>query len=531
MSLLCLSLAGAQQKLNYLNVNGQTWDDAGPYYFTNHGNSRDAFAKAEPLARALGLELHFSDSSKTLIFQQGPLTAELKTTSDVVQGLEKQASVFTVNGQNRDSPMGILAGGVSYVAISPLVAAFGGHSEFSQTDQTLYVYASTVAAAVPAATPSTAAAPSLGPPRVGVQDNGVTRVVIDLPAGSYYELLVSGNTLAVKLPQLSAEAYYQSLSGPNIEVLQYGFVEGVLTMVINTSYSLQADGQGFRFDLLPANDTTAHERLFIDFAPQLSGQAVSSADTIVVEPIPAATVAGTIDTLLPSNGRKVVVIDPGHGGRDPGAVSNHAVEKEVVLSISLKLRDLLESQGIEVIMTRDRDEYLSLERRSSYATTNINLFVSVHANSVSQNAANARGIETWVFGEPLDEALLALAILENGGGQEGLARTEEARNIANDLAGQIFRQEQLRLSLDLADTVQRNMVNATGAKDRGVRENVFYVIRTARAPAILVEVGFVSHSEEGQRLASTDYQRLLAEALADGIVGFMNHGGLVSSQR
>src|SRR5690606_9596991 len=165
----------------------------------------------------------------------------------------------------------------------------------------------------------------------------------------------------------------------------------------------------------------------------------------------------------------------GHGGRDPGANSSYATEKHVVLSVALRLKALLEREGIEVILTRDDDTFLSLQERSLFSSSDRNLFISIHANAVSDT--RPAGIETWVFGEPLNPSLLERAIRENGGGAEGQALPEEARQAAASLAADILREAQLNFSLTLAETVQRNLVAATGATDRGVRQHLSYGLR------------------------------------------------------
>src|SRR5690606_16777481 len=202
--------------------------------------------------------------------------------------------------------------------------------------------------------------------------------------------------------------------------------------------------------------------------------------------------------------------------------------RQVVLSVALKLKQRLEAAGLEVILTRDTDVFLTLQQRSEFATTERNIFVSIHANSAPNN--KAQGIETWVFGEPLDPALIERAIRENGGGAVGEELTQAARQVANQLAFDILREAQFNLSLSLAESVQSHLVSKTGATDRGVRSNLFYVIRTARIPAILVELGFVNHPEEGPRLADAAYQARLADGLADGILAFLRNGGSLANR-
>ena len=160
-----------------------------------------------------------------------------------------------------------------------------------------------------------------------------------------------------------------------------------------------------------------------------------------------------------------------------------------------------------------------LRLRSNFATPDRNMFISIHANAAHNSSAN--GIETWVFGQPLSQENLDRAIEENG----GRALTDEALAIASDPAAMILRETQLQYSLSLAEAVQANMVSSTGARDRGVKQSAFYVIRNARTPSILVEIGFVNNPTEGPQLGSASYQDRIARGLFDGIMQFMNNGG------
>jgi N-acetylmuramoyl-L-alanine amidase len=154
--------------------------------------------------------------------------------------------------------------------------------------------------------------------------------------------------------------------------------------------------------------------------------------------------------------------------------------------------------------------------------------VSIHVNSADDSSA--KGVETWVFGEPLEPSLIALAIEENGGGVTGEARTQAALETAQNITGDIFRETQLGYSKALADTVQQELIQVTASEDRGVKQNAWYVIRHARSPAILVELGFATHPDEGVKLTQETYQSTLAQALAQGIMRFLAEGGFTASR-
>ena len=517
--LLLLTPVLAQQRHNYLAVDGAPLtDETGPYYFIEQGNNKDAFAKAELLAEALELAFEQAESGD-LVFSQGERTARLKTTDDIYYGLETRTGTLEVAGELRDSPLGIVVEGESYVAVDPIVIAFGGSSEFDPNSYVLFIDS-----APPAPVPATASA-AIEAPRYGFQESS-SRVALNLPEDTSFEVLVTDNRLAVKLPGLATGSFRRDLEDPFLQSMYFATVEETPALVVDTHYLLNAAGQGYRVGVLPAAEAhPGEEVLFIDFAPDLQGE---SAASLTQAPSAAEPPAENPTALDPTALKKVVVIDAGHGGKDPGAVSPYIYEKDVVLPVALKLKELLEAQGVEVIMTRDDDTFIPLPQRSRHASPEVNLFISIHVNAEPNTSAS--GIETWVFGEPLRDDLIALAIEENGGGSVGAARTQEALDAARNVTGEIIRQGQYGYSMQLAQMLQDELISATGANDRGVRPNAFSVLREARSPSILVELGFVSHPEEGPKLASESYQTSLAEALAAGVSNFLDQGSSVAER-
>lgn len=505
---LC-SLGFAQQRHNYLAVNGSLIDDAGPYYFIAQGDNTNAFAKAVPLAHAMGLEVVFESTSKQLIFSDGHRTATFSTTSDIVEGLPKRGGAVrlepALRGTNAlDSPLALLVDGTAYVPITPLVLAFEGESAWNSQSKVVTIdTADRLGYALP-------------DPRVGFTD-GVTRVAIDLPTGATYDVAAGSRAFIISLPGARSDPSTRSVDDANLDAVVVASTAGRVTITVHTAFELDATGSGYRLGTVQRQDGTT---LYVDFAAGLAGIAVTAVGQAPADDGPQAL------ALVPDV-RQVVVIDAGHGGHDPGASSRHAVEEHVVLSVALKLKQRLEQAGLEVILTRDTDTFLTLQQRSAFATPERNIFVSIHANSAP--STNASGIETWVFGRPLDPSLIERAIEENGGGALGEELTEVARQTADEFAADILREAQLNYSLALAEAVQGKLVSATGARDRGVRANLFYVIRTARIPAILVELGFVSNPDEGAKLATEAYQDTLAEGLADGILSFLRGGGILAN--
>jgi N-acetylmuramoyl-L-alanine amidase len=528
---IVVQTAFAQERYNYLAVNGQLHDEIGPFYFLKQGNSTDSYLRLDKFAEQLGFDYDYD--GQTLKLSNAYRQISLKATNNIIVGMQKRPDVLSVNGTFISSPMGIVVNDVPYAAINPISQAIGGEIGWRGEEQLIWVHYDPnkdvpkpepepeVASATAPPTPTQTTGATLGPPRVGAQEGGQTRVVIDLPPNSFYEVYAFDRTLIVSLPQLGAAPFSRDFADdPNIENVRYALVDSKLALVITTRYALNPAGSGYRFALLAADATTSNERFYVEFAPGLSDDAVKSAQGMQPQALTAVVAQA------PGAQQKVVVIDAGHGAHDPGAVSAYAQEKDVVLAIALKLQAYLEAQGIKVIMTRSDDTFLKLSERATFATPSINLFVSIHANAARESAS---GIETWVFGQSLNSDNLARAIEENGGGEQGQALTQEAQQVAQGITGDIYRENQLQYSLELASIVQNKMIAATGARDRGVQKAEFYVIRNARSPAILVETGFVTNPDEGTKLTTSSYQDSIARAIADGIVQFLNQGTSVAT--
>ena len=193
--------------------------------------------------------------------------------------------------------------------------------------------------------------------------------------------------------------------------------------------------------------------------------------------------------------RPLVVLDPGHGGADPGA-SGHfrTVEKSIALDIARRVRRKLRQTGIDVHLTRDRDHALSLPNRIVRARARgAHLFVSIHLNA-SRNR-NAQGVETYVLPA------------------RGYPSTSNGSVSDRPYPGNKFD----ALNTLLACYVQKGLLTTTGATDRGVRRARFSVLRNASFPAVLVECGFLSNRTEADRLRVKDYRDSVAEGIAFGI--------------
>lgn len=200
-------------------------------------------------------------------------------------------------------------------------------------------------------------------------------------------------------------------------------------------------------------------------------------------PLPANTTVTQAPQNTGDRRRGVVVVDAGHGGRDPGAIGNGIQEKDVVLPMSLNVGRALQAMGYTVYYTRTNDVEIDLEPRVAFARrNNADVFVSVHANSLDSRNSAVNGVETF-----------------------------HARGSAT--------------GKELAEYVQSQIIGATRANNRGVKAAGFYVITKTSMPAILVETGFVTSPTEARNLNSPEYQRQMGDAIAKGIDQFFRVRG------
>lgn len=213
----------------------------------------------------------------------------------------------------------------------------------------------------------------------------------------------------------------------------------------------------------------------------------------------------------------VIVIDPGHGGKDPGAVSKKTREKAVVLQIAKKLSAQLKKSGAEVHLTRSGDRFLELEDRNRLANQKkCDLFLSLHANS-SKNR-QAEGIEIYYLNKATDQAARRLAARENRGARKKMAAEQE---ILSDLIQTAVTEESAELASQLKQHLQRKL-KGSGVKEVEVKTALFYVLVGAKCPSLLIETGFVTHPRESKRLRDPKYQERLVGALAEGVVRYLS---------
>ncbi|MCK5052445.1 MAG: N-acetylmuramoyl-L-alanine amidase [Candidatus Cloacimonetes bacterium] len=224
------------------------------------------------------------------------------------------------------------------------------------------------------------------------------------------------------------------------------------------------------------------------------------------------------------NSIKRIVLDPGHGGKDPGAVgySKKHFEKEVVLELALKLKKKLEQQlDVVVLLSRDKDEFISLQQRTKFANeNNADLFISLHCNAHRNSKIN--GIEVYYLSTAKTDEARAVEAMENQvvyeyeGGQEAVRKYDDLAFILADMA----QSEHLEESYNLGANLQTALVSATEAYNRGVKQANFYVLRGAFMPSVLLEFGFISNKDEEKKLISSSYQEKLIDSVFIGIRDF-----------
>lgn len=268
-----------------------------------------------------------------------------------------------------------------------------------------------------------------------------------------------------------------------------------------------------------------------------SGRAVALTDAaLLAAQVPAAApalTAGASGALLPPKppernlagglsiarqlglGVSRIVIDPGHGGHDPGAKGSGVTEAELVLDVALRLEQLLAKlPGVEVVLTRRENTFVSLQERTAIANReSADLFLSIHANA--SNLSSARGVETYFLNFASNQRAAAVAAREN-------ATSGQTMGSLQDVITSIALNSKVDESRDFATYVQREMLASlkranNGLRDLGVKQAPFVVLIGAAMPSILAEISFVTNPQEAKLLKSTSYRQKIAAALFEGV--------------
>ena len=221
--------------------------------------------------------------------------------------------------------------------------------------------------------------------------------------------------------------------------------------------------------------------------------------------------------------KRRIVLDPGHGGHDPGAVGpKNLYEKDVVLDIALKLgKVLMEDPFNEVFLTRERDIFIPLEERTAMANKkNADLFVSIHANASPRR--EAKGIETYLLNWTDDEEAIRVAARENAISLKKMRAMNRQVDIVDVIKSDLIRENKRDESIKLANYIQRSLISNLDSDTKhvlnlGVKQALFYVLFGAKMPSVLVEVSFISNPEEERLLSNDAYRTEIAKGIAKGL--------------
>lgn len=215
-----------------------------------------------------------------------------------------------------------------------------------------------------------------------------------------------------------------------------------------------------------------------------------------------------------------VVIDPGHGGEDDGALGPTGLaEKDVVLDVAKRLAAKLRAHGLRVVLTRRSDRFVPLERRTEIANdARGNLFLSIHANAATDHAV--RGVETYFLSlKASDESARELADRENQAFRKAGVPADSADDPLVSILGDLMVTQHLEESDEFARIVQRDLTPAK-APSRGVKQAPFVVLMGLQMPAALVEIGFITNPKEEARLRTTRLRSRIADELARAVLAF-----------
>ncbi|MBU2512545.1 N-acetylmuramoyl-L-alanine amidase [bacterium] len=218
---------------------------------------------------------------------------------------------------------------------------------------------------------------------------------------------------------------------------------------------------------------------------------------------------------------KTIVIDPGHGGKDPGAIAFNTNEKDLALKMALELKKIIRKNhpDIKVLLTRSTDRFIELEARTAFANENkADLFLSIHVNASIRNQLG--GVETYFLNLTTDDEALSLAAKEN---QTSLKSISDLQAILNDL----MTNSKIQESKDLAGKIQTSLIETTGKsqyqmRDLGVKQAPFTVLIGAQMPCVLIETGFLTNRLENEFLRTAKYRSIITMGIYYGLKSYMN---------
>jgi N-acetylmuramoyl-L-alanine amidase len=345
---------------------------------------------------------------------------------------------------------------------------------------------------------------------------GSSRITMDLSHKVQYETRLLPEDPAKKLPwRLFIDLFNTKLAMASRDPIAID--DGLLRQVRVGQFS--ADVVRVVIDMTSPAEHNAllladPHRLVIDIQGKKTGPATASLDKSQNK-----TLAPQAKAQKPGPSIRKIVLDPGHGGKDPGAIGVDGIaEKDIVLAVAKKLASKLRQEmGVQVILTRTDDRFIALEDRTAMANAQeADLFVSLHMNA-SPNS-EARGLETYYLDKTTDEASLRLAARENATSRKNVS---DLQFILSDMTQNLKLEDSITLAHHLQHSLVESMSkNIVEVKDLGVKKALFYVLVGARMPSVLVEMFFITNKTEGRAMSQENYQNAVVDALYDGIVKY-----------
>ncbi len=356
--------------------------------------------------------------------------------------------------------------------------------------------------------------------RVGTHPGGVTRVVVDTRGVARHSLFTLYNPYRLVLDLYRESALTQKLSPAAPADTGAAPRTQAAAAAPASAATVAAAAPATPAPVAPAPTAADKSRSDTAAAPVAPVAPVTQvAEAGVAPAAPESNSSGNYSLARQLGlGVSRIVIDPGHGGHDTGALGDGIRESELVLDIALRLEKLLKQEpGIDVVMTRRTDQFIELEERTRIANRhNADMFLSIHANSSRRRTA--QGVETFVLNFANTSDAEEVAAREN-------AIAKGSMRQLPDIVKAITLNNKLDESRDLAEMVQTNLVTRlrrTDAElpDRGIKQAPLVVLIGASMPSVLAEVGFVSTPAEGRRLKGSAYRQDIAEALRDGVLRY-----------
>lgn len=349
---------------------------------------------------------------------------------------------------------------------------------------------------------------------------GYTRVMLELTQAAKYEVRRLKEDSAKGMPA----RVYVDIQGARVALSSKEAIpvdDGLLRQVRVGQYSDDVVRV-----VLDMNNLGAHNafvladpyRLVIDIYGQKALEpAAQKALPVKTEPAKATSRSAKPAPAVPAgHGLRKIVLDPGHGGKDPGAIGPGGIaEKDLVLSVAKKLAAKLRKElNVQVVLTRNDDRFVPLEDRTALANAeDADLFISLHMNA--NPSGDARGIETYYLDNTSDEAAIRLAARENSTSRKNVS---DLQFILSDMTQNMKLEDSITLAHRLQGSAVSGMTKVMGEiKDLGVKKALFYVLVGARMPSVLVEMFFITHRQEGPAMSQPRYQDAMVDALFDGI--------------